>query len=143
MRKYAYMYLAMAVVVTILTASMAFRAEQAGAAPVARTQTSRDCNAAIDVWWTPNVGPAVAQWAKAVVWREARNIPTSANRKSTARGCFQLLMSLHAHRFDKFRHLGCNRAKWGNPDCNALAALDLFRTRGVGKRAWAVTRYTR
>jgi hypothetical protein len=100
---------------------------------------SPTCNAAIDVWW-----PAQHRaWAKSIVWREARNLPHAANRRSSARGCFQLLMSLHAHRYNKFRALGCHPGKWNNADCNALAALDLFNTRGVGKRAWAVTRYTR
>jgi hypothetical protein len=104
----------------------------------APAQTSRDCYSAIDTWWTPNVGPAVAQWAKKIVFREARNLPWAASKISTAKGCFQLIHSLHAGRYNKFRGWGCSPAKWANPDCNALAALDLFRTKGVGKRAWAV-----
>lgn len=125
-------FIALLVVFGVLAATNTVTASPAAA------QTSRDCNAAIDTWWTPNVGPAVAAWAKKIVWREARNIPSSASRISSAKGCFQLLQSLHAHRYNKFRAWGCSPAKWSNADCNALAALDLYRTRGVGKRAWAV-----
>jgi len=98
---------------------------------------SPTCNAAIDVWW-----PAQHRaWAKSIVWREARNLPAAANRRSSARGCFQLLQSLHAGRYNKFRGWGCSPAKWSNADCNALAALDLFKQ--AGKTPWRVTRYTR
>jgi hypothetical protein len=98
---------------------------------------SPTCNAAIDVWW-----PAQHRaWAKQIVWREARNLPHAANRRSSARGCFQLLMSLHAHRYNRYAGLGCHPGKWANADCNALAALNLFQQ--AGKRPWAVTRYTR
>lgn len=100
-------------------------------------RVSRDCYSAIDVWW-----PASSRaWAKKIVFREARNLPHAANRRSTARGCFQLLMSLHAHRYNKFRAFGCHPGKWANADCNTLAALSLFQTNGT--RPWAVTRYTR
>jgi hypothetical protein len=110
----------------------------APAQPAAATGgQSPTCNAAIDVWW-----PAQHRaWAKTIVWREARNIPSSANKRSSARGCFQLLQSLHAGRYNKFRALGCNPAKWHNADCNALAALDLFRQ--AGRTPWRVTKYTR
>jgi hypothetical protein len=127
-----------AVVLVLLVAPAGLATAPAGATPGTGGQ-SPTCNAAIDVWW-----PAQHRaWAKSIVWREARNLPHAATRRSSARGCFQLLQSLHAHRYNKFRGWGCHPGKWNNADCNALAALDLFNTRGVGKRAWAVTRYTR
>jgi hypothetical protein len=95
---------------------------------------SPTCNAAIDVWW-----PAQHRaWAKSIVWREARNLPHAANKRSSARGCFQLLQSLHAGRYNKFRGWGCHPGKWANADCNALAALDLFKQ--AGKTPWRVYR---
>lgn len=106
----------------------------ANAKPAAAGRQSATCNAAIDIWWTPNVGPAVAAWAKRIVWREAGNQPWAANRRSSARGCFQLLQSLHARRYNKFRGWGCSPAKWNNADCNSLAALDLYRQ--AGKSPW-------
>jgi len=107
------------------------------AAKVTQGGQSPTCNAAIDVWW-----PAQHRaWAKTIVWREARNLPHAANKRSSARGCFQLLHSLHAGRYNKFRALGCNPSKWHNADCNALAALDLFRQ--AGRTPWRVTKYTR
>jgi len=105
-------------------------------AGTASAATSPTCNAAIDVWW-PTQHRA---WARMVVTREAANRPASANARSSARGCWQLLMSLHAHRFKKVG-FGCSPAKWANADCNTLAALHLFKQ--AGKTPWRVTRYTR
>ena len=105
-------------------------------AGTAGAATSPDCYSAIDVWW-----PAQHRaWAKQIVWREAGNRPASANARSSARGCWQLLMSLHAHRYNKVG-FGCSPAKWANADCNTLAALHLFKQ--AGKTPWRVTRYTR
>ena len=106
-------------------------------AGTAGAATSPDCYSAINVWW-----PAQHRaWARMVVTREAANRPAAANARSSARGCFQLLQSLHAGRYNKFRGWGCSPAKWSNADCNALAALDLFKQ--AGKTPWRVTRYTR
>jgi hypothetical protein len=106
------------------------------AAPAARTATSPDCYSAINVWW-----PVSSRaWARKIVTREAGNRPSAANARSSARGCWQLLMSLHAHRYNKVG-FGCHPGKWANADCNTLAALHLFRQ--AGTRPWAVTRYTR
>ena len=86
---------------------------------------SPDCNTAIERHW-----PESRQvWAKRVVWRESRNIPTAANRRSSARGCFQLLQSLHGWRYTA---VGCHPSQWSNADCNAKAALHLFQSAGVG-----------
>ena len=105
-------------------------------AGTAGAATSPDCYSAINVWW-----PAQHRaWARMVVTREAANRPASANARSSARGCWQLLMSLHAHRFNKVG-FGCSPAKWANADCNTLAALHLFKQ--AGKTPWRVTRYTR
>jgi hypothetical protein len=110
---------------------------EAGATPQRRTETvSRDCYAAADVWW-----PASSRaWVKSVIKRESGGRAYARNPRSTARGCLQLLHSLHAHRYNKVG-FGCNASKWSNPDCGILAGLHLFRQ--AGKRPWAVTRYTR
>ena len=105
-------------------------------AGTAGAATSPTCNAAIDVWWPVQH----RAWAKSIVWREAGNQPAAANRRSSARGCWQLLMSLHAHRYNKVG-FGCHPGKWANADCNTLAALHLFKQ--AGKTPWRVTRYTR
>lgn len=56
---------------------------------------SADCYSALDRHW-----PASSrQWARSIIWRESRNQPTAANPSSTARGCGQLLLSLHGWRF--------------------------------------------
>lgn len=137
MRKYAYMYLVMAVVVTVVTASVAFRADRAGAATSRDPGESPTCAAAIDVWW-----PVQSRaWAKRIAARESGYLNGRArNPRSSARGCMQLLHSLHAWRYDKVG-FGCNRNRWYNNDCSILAARHLFLQ--AGTRPWAVTRYTR
>ena len=88
---------------------------------------SPDCYAAIDRHW-----PASSRdWARSIVWRESRNIPSAANPSSNARGCWQLMMSYHAGRFTK---LGFSPSQWSDPDVNTLVALDLYRE--VGTSPW-------
>jgi len=88
------------------------------------TQPSADCYQAIDKHW-----PASSRaWARQIVWRESRNIPSAANPRSTARGCGQLLLSLHSNRYYK---VGCTPSQWANPDCNIKAMLDLYKTNGT------------
>ena len=137
MRKFGYMFLALAVVTTVFTSAMAFRADQAGAAPLRDPGESATCAAAIDVWW-----PVQSRsWAKRVAARESGYLNAAAkNPKSSAVGCMQLLHSLHAWRYDKVG-FGCNRWRWRNTDCSILAARHLFLQ--AGTRPWAVTRYTR
>lgn len=134
MRKYGHAFLAVAVITTLLCTVMAVRAD---ATPVAATGTSPTCAAAIDVWWPANS----RAWAKKVAARESGYLNAAAkNAKSSAKGCMQLLHSLHAWRYDKVG-FGCNRAKWSNNDCSILAARHLFLQ--AGTRPWRVTRYTR
>lgn len=86
------------------------------------SQQSRDCNQAVDRHW-----PGDKARAKRIVHRESRNNPTAANPRSSARGCMQLLMSLHSHRYTA---VGCSPAQWSNPDCNIKAAAHLYRQAG-------------
>ena len=97
---------------------------------VASRQRSADCNQAIDRHFSGNKA-----WFKGVVWRESRNNPSAANSRSTARGCAQLIMSLHSHRFTA---VGCSPRQWMDPDCNIKAADHLYRA--AGSQPWALTR---
>lgn len=83
---------------------------------------SNDCFEAVDRHFS---GPK--DWFKGIVWRESRNIPSAANPSSTARGCAQLLMSLHSHRYYA---VGCTPNDWADPDCNIKAADHLYRQAG-------------
>lgn len=86
-----------------------------------------DCYTAVDRFW-----PAEHRaWFRGVVWRESRNDPTAANPSSTARGCAQLLMSLHSWRFTA---VGCSPSAWADASCNVRAALHLFRE--AGRSPW-------
>ena len=106
-------------------------------AGTAGAATSPDCYSAINVWW-----PAQHRaWAKRIAARESGYLQgRAANPKSSAKGCMQLLHSLHAWRYDRVG-FGCNRNRWRNNDCSILAARHLFLQ--AGTRPWAVTRYTR
>ena len=85
---------------------------------------SHDCYESIAKIWP--VG--MQAWARSIVWRESRNTPTAANPVSSARGCWQLLMSLHAKRFYA---VGCTPAQWSNPDCNSKVAYSLYKIAGT------------
>lgn len=103
-----------------ITVPLLFAAAPASAAPT----TGRTCYDAIATNW-----PASSQsWARAIVWRESNNTPSAANARSTARGCFQLMMSIHAKRFYA---VGCTPQQWSDPDCNVKAALTLFKSSGT------------
>lgn len=69
--------------------------------------------------------------ARQIIYRESRNDPTAANSKSTARGCFQLMMSYHAWRFTA---VGCTPSDWADAVCNVKAADHLYRE--VGWDPW-------
>ena len=85
---------------------------------------SVDCYSALDRHW-----PASSRsWARGIIWRESRNQPAAANPSSTARGCGQLLLSLHGWRFTA---VGCSPAQWADPDCNVRAMLHLYREAGT------------
>jgi len=108
--------------IAAMNSHAAWRAQQ--------SRPSATCYEAIDRHWPA----ATAEWFKGVVWRESRNIPTAANSSSSARGCAQLLMSLHSHRYTA---VGCSPTQWANPDCNIRAALHLYREAGASP--WALT----
>ena len=127
-------------VALLLLAPAGLATAPAGASPSAMRLDpgeSPTCAAAIDVWW-----PVQSRaWAKRVAARESGYLNGRArNPRSTARGCLQLLHSLHAWRYDRVG-FGCNRNRWYNNDCGILAARHLFLQ--AGTRPWAVTRYTR
>lgn len=94
-----------------------------------RSRGSRDCYEAIDRHW-----PGDKARAKKVVWRESRNNPAAANKRSSARGCMQLLAPLHGHRYSA---VGCSPSSWANADCGIKAAAHLYRE--AGWSPWALT----
>ena len=71
------------------------------------------------------------QWATGIAWRESRCQPGAANRRSAARGIFQMMVPLHAR---QFAAVGCSWRQWANPYCNVGAAAHLFREQG--SRPW-------
>jgi len=71
--------------------------------------------------------------ARQIIHRESRNNPAAANTSSTARGCWQLLMSLHSWRFTA---VGCSPSEWSDPVCNTKAAAHLYNAAG-----WSPWRY--
>jgi hypothetical protein len=85
------------------------------------------CHAAVDAYW-----PARHRaWAHRIVHRESRGIPTAANPRSSARGCFQMLLRYSA-RF--YRAVGCSNAQWMVARCNVRAAYAMFRV--AGRSPW-------
>lgn len=106
-------------------------AEQQNAVRVweASKAPSRDCYQAVGKHW-----PASLQgWARGIVWRESRNTPTAANPRSSARGCFQMLLRYSAPFYAK---VGCSNAMWASPDCNAKAAYQMYKV--AGKNPWRI-----
>lgn len=67
-------------------------------------------------------------WAEGIIYRESRGRHDAANPRSTARGCFQLLSSLHA---DKYTAVGCHVSQWANARCNVRAAHHLYLLAGT------------
>lgn len=72
-------------------------------------------------------------WGMQIMRRESGLQPGAANRSSTARGCWQLLMSLHGKRFAA---VGCSAQQWNNALCNNKVAYELFKI--AGKSPWAL-----
>ena len=100
--------------------------QQAGVlTDAARSNTPTDCYGALHHF------PGDHGTARQIIWRESRNDPTAANSSSTARGCWQLLMSLHSWRFTA---VGCSPAQWADPVCNTKAAAHLYS--GAGWTPW-------
>ena len=103
----------------------------ANAEPVHRTPYTGGCHAAVDAYW-----PAQHRnWAHRIVQRESRGQATATNPRSSARGCFQMLLRYSA---PFYRAVGCTNAQWSNPVCNVRAAYVMFQK--AGKSPWRVYR---
>ena len=89
------------------------------------------CNPAIVQIINQKFPPSARGWAVGVAWRESRCIPTAANRRSSARGIFQMMVPLHRA---QFAAVGCSWTQWANPYCNIAAAAHLYRQQGT--RPW-------
>lgn len=96
---------------------------------LAEANTVTDCYSAQRVYF-----PEANGWGPRVIRRESNNNPSAANSSSSARGCWQLLMSLHSHRFWA---VGCSPAQWADPICNTKAARHLYLAAGTSP--WALT----
>ena len=114
---------AMAALTMSLPIGMALTTEQASA------QTN-GCPAYIQNIIRRDFGRA-APWAIGVAWRESRCQPGAANRRSAARGIFQMMVPLHAR---QFAAVGCSWRQWANPYCNIAAAAHLYHEQGT--RPW-------
>jgi len=111
--------------ILVTVSSVLVATDTTDAAPV----WSGPCHAAVDRYWPANLRP----WAHRIVHRESRGIPTAANRRSSARGCFQMLLRYSA---PFYRSAGCNNSQWMNADCNVRAAWALYAK--AGARPWRV-----
>ena len=99
----------------------------ANATPSRPAAYSGSCHAAVDRYW-----PAQHRaWAHKIVNRESRGIPHAANPRSSARGCFQMLLRYSS---PFYRAVGCSNAMWANATCNVRAAYVMFRR--AGKSPW-------
>lgn len=114
------------VAAAIVAATSVIPAAAASAAPAPRTAPahagySGPCHAAVDTYWPAGW----RSWAHMVVNRESRGLPYAANARSSARGCFQMLLRYSA---PFYRAVGCSNAQWSNATCNVRAAL-VMRTK--------------
>jgi hypothetical protein len=98
--------------------------EQQRAWLAAAAARPRDCYSAMEKVFPPHTWA----WGRSIIHRESRNQPAAANPASTARGCWQLLMSLHSHRFTA---VGCSPSQWADPLCNTKAAYHLYQAAGT------------
>lgn len=119
------------VAIVLATLAPTATAEAAPAAPIrpAHAGYTGPCHAAVDTYWPV----AWQSWAHYVVNRESRGTPTAANPRSSARGCFQMLLRYSA---PFYRAVGCSNAMWSNPVCNVRAALVMRQRHGT--RPWAM-----
>ena len=85
-------------------------------------QMAHDCYGQMREVWPAHLHG----WAKNVIHRESRGQAGAQNSRSSAAGCFQLIHSLHAHRYAP----GCSRY---HARCNVEAAWDLYQD---DPRAW-------
>lgn len=97
--------------------------------PVTQRAYTGPCHDAVRAYWPAAWRP----WAHAVVHRESRGIPTAANRRSSARGCFQMLLR-YSNPF--YKAVGCTNYNWSSATCNVRAALVMRQRHGT--RPWAV-----
>jgi hypothetical protein len=100
-------------------------------AHAAPARYSGACHAAVDAYWPAHLRAR----AHYIVNRESRGIPSAANRRSSARGCFQMLLRFSA---PFYRRVGCSNAQWMVARCNVRAALALHRV--AGWSPWRVYR---
>lgn len=84
----------------------------------------RDCYSAMEQVFPPHAWA----WGRGIIARESGNNPAAANPSSTARGCWQLLMSVHSSRFYA---VGCTPADWADALCNTKAAYTLYQAAGT------------
>lgn len=94
------------------------------AAVHAAQQRPRDCYSAMEQVFPPSAW----SWGRGIIARESGNQPSAANPSSTARGCWQLLMSVHSGRFYA---VGCTPADWADALCNTKAAHQLYLAAGT------------
>ena len=115
-----------AIAVLLVPANMASATTSASAhtkLTAARSYTG-PCHDAVRAYW-----PAAWQgWAHAIVHRESRGLPSAANARSSARGCFQMLLRYSA---PFYRAVGCSNYQWNNATCNVRAALVMRTRHGV------------
>jgi hypothetical protein len=124
MRIYLRFLLPLAIVLAILAPTSTANATPAAPVRPAHAGYSGPCHAAVDAYW-----PAKWQsWAHYVVNRESRGLPSAANRTSSARGCFQMLLRYSA---PFYKAVGCSNASWANATCNVRAALVMRTRHGV------------
>jgi hypothetical protein len=89
-----------------------------------RARLSTDCVAAMQAVWPATMHP----WALGIMKRESGFYHAAANSSSSARGCWQLLPSLHA---DKYAAAGCHVSRWADAHCNNRAAYVLYQQAGT------------
>lgn len=118
-----------ALVVLLMVAGPAGAAVLPAGPAGAATAYSGPCHAAVEVHWPAGLRP----WAHRIVQRESHGQPTAANRHSSARGCFQMLLRYSA---PFYRAVGCSNAQWANATCNVRAAFAMYRK--AGARPWRV-----
>jgi hypothetical protein len=97
-----------------------------------RQRLSTDCRAAMRAVWPSHLW----SWAERIMQRESTSFHAAANSRSTARGCWQLLSSLHA---DKYSAVGCHVSQWADALCNNKAAYRLYQI--AGPSPWRLTNY--
>lgn len=127
MRIYLRFLLPLAIVLAVLAPTATANATPAHPRPPRPAATSGyrgACHDAVRAYW-----PAAWQpWAHQIVHRESRGIPTAANPRSSARGCFQMLLRYSA---PFYAAVGCSNASWSNATCNVRAALVMRQRHGT------------